>query len=61
MITRGGSHSEREIPEDLEVLKKKYQDTDIQYAWPFDMDAFALFLSDHVKSFNTLTIAANGS
>ena len=52
MITRGGSHSELEIPEELEVLRKKYKDIDIQYAWPFDMDTFALFLSDHVKSFS---------
>jgi len=60
MITRGGSHSEREIPEELEVLRKKYKDIDIQYAWPFDMDTFALFLSDHVKSFNPLSMTTNG-
>ena len=61
MITRGGSHSEREIPEELEVLRKKYKDIDIQYAWPFDMDTFAIFLSDHVKSFNCLSMSANRS
>ena len=61
MITRGGSHSEREIPEELEVLRKKYKDVDIQYAWPFDMDMFAIFLSDHVKSFNCLSMSANRS
>ena len=57
MITRGGSHSEREIPEELEILRKKFKDIDIQYAWPFDMDTFALFLANHVKTFNSLSMA----
>ena len=56
MITRGGSHSEQEIPAELEVLRKKFKDIDIQYAWPFDMDTFALFLSTHVKIFDPLSI-----
>jgi hypothetical protein len=60
MITRGGSYSEIEIPEELEVLRKKFNDIDIQYAWPFDMDSFALFLSDHLKTFDTSSISANG-
>ena len=49
MITRGGSHSEQEIPEELEALRKKFKDMEIQYAWPFDIDTFALFMSTHVK------------
>ena len=56
MITRGGSHSENEIPEELEALRKKFKGIDIQYAWPFDMDTFALFLSTHVKIFDRLSI-----
>ena len=56
MITRGGSHSEQEIPAELEVLRRKFKDIDIQYAWPFDMDTFALFLSTHVKIFDPLSI-----
>jgi len=59
MITRGGSHSEREIPEELEDLKQKFKDIDIQYAWPFDMDAFALFLTTHINIFDPLAIAAD--
>jgi sirohydrochlorin cobaltochelatase len=54
MITRGGSHSEYEIPEELCDLSSKHPDIDIQYAWPFSMDAFALFLTTHIKAFNTL-------
>ena len=56
MITRGGSHSEREIPEELEVLRNKFKDIDIEYAWPFDIDTFALFLATHVKVLNPLSI-----
>lgn len=54
MITRGGSHSETEIPEELVALSSKYTDIDIQYAWPFSMDAFALFLTTHIKDFDPL-------
>ena len=52
MITRGGSHSENEIPEELQALRQKHSDIDIEYAWPFSMDAFALFLTDHIKNYN---------
>ena len=53
MVTRGGSHSEIEIPEEVNALSSKYKDVEIQYAWPFDMDNFASFLSSHVKSFDS--------
>lgn len=59
MITRGGSHSEREIPEELEDLKQKFQDIDIQYAWPFDMAVFALFLTTHINIFDPLAVVAD--
>jgi len=59
MITRGGSHSEQEIPEELELMRKKFQEVDIQYAWPFDMETFALFLSSHVKMFGASTNSAS--
>ena len=52
MITRGGSHSEREIPEELEALRLRYRDIDIQYAWPFSVDTFALYLATHVRTFD---------
>jgi sirohydrochlorin cobaltochelatase len=54
MITRGGSHSEKEIPEELVALRSKHPNIDIQYAWPFNMDTFALFLTTHIKAFNPL-------
>ena len=54
MITRGGSHSEKEIPEELNTLCSKHPNIDIQYAWPFDMDIFALFLTTHIKVFDPI-------
>jgi sirohydrochlorin cobaltochelatase len=54
MITRGGSHSEKEIPEELHTLCSKHPNIDIQYAWPFSMDAFALFLTTHIKLFDPI-------
>ena len=51
MITRGGSHSEKEIPEELSDISVKYPGIDIQYAWPYDLDAFSVLLSDHIRNF----------
>ena len=56
MITRGGSHSESEIPEEVDKLRLQHPQIDIQYAWPFCMDNFAEFLGKHVESFNTENI-----
>jgi len=52
MITRGGSHSESEIPAEVQALNLKYPEVDIQYAWPFNIEAFALFLGEHIKTFD---------
>lgn len=52
MITRGGSHSEREIPEEVGQLRKKHPTIDIQYAWPYCMKSFAEFLGKHAQSFD---------
>ena len=57
MITRGGSHSEKEIPEELSDISVKYPGIDIQYAWPYDMNVFASFLTTHIKKFNPLGAA----
>jgi sirohydrochlorin cobaltochelatase len=58
MITRGGSHSENEIPEEVSALSLKHPNIVIQYAWPFSIDAFALFLITHIKAFDPLTESA---
>ena len=51
MITPGGSHSEIEIPEEVEALGLKFPSVSFQYAWPYDLDAFSILLSDHINKF----------
>ena len=51
MFTPGGSHSEVEIPEILEQLRKRYPDIVLRYAWPFDMNLIAVMLATQVKQF----------
>ena len=50
MITPGGSHSAQEIPEEVETLSLNYPSVNFQYAWPYDLDAFSILLSDHINS-----------
>jgi len=58
MFTPGGSHSEKEIPEEVELLRQQYPKVEFIYAWPFDMDRAAGMLADHVADFsNNLTLA----
>jgi sirohydrochlorin cobaltochelatase len=52
MITPGGSHSESEIPEEVEALRQKYPNMNFQYAWPYDLDIFSNLLSDHIINFS---------
>ena len=52
MITPGGSHSEREIPEEVEALRLKYPNVNYEYAWPYDLGIFSDLLADHIHSFN---------
>lgn len=49
MYTRGGIHSEREIPAIIERLKAKYPGVAVRYLWPFSLDAVASFLAAEVK------------
>ena len=52
MITPGGSHSEEEIPEEVEALRQKHTKIEFQYAWPYDLDVFSNLLSDHIINFS---------
>lgn len=44
MFTRGGVHSEFEIPQIQQELQVKYPQIKIDYPWPFDLDRVADFL-----------------
>jgi sirohydrochlorin cobaltochelatase len=48
MFTPGGVHSEVEIPEIIQQAGERYPGVAIDYAWPFDLDAVAAFLAEHV-------------
>ena len=49
MMTRGGEHSERDIPAALQRSRDANPGVDIVFAWPFDMADVARFLADHVR------------
>ena len=51
MFTPGGSHSEFEIPEELEQLQAKHPKVKLIYAWPFDLNQVAKMLMDHIQRF----------
>lgn len=53
MFTPGGSHSEFEIPEEMEELRARHPTVTLRYAWPFDLGQVANMLMDHVKQFQS--------
>ncbi len=52
MFTPGGSHSEIEIPEILDELRRLHPDVALRYAWPFDLAHMAGVLAEQVKRFS---------
>lgn len=50
MLTRGGSHAELEIPEDIEKARQRNPKASFRYAWPFDSGFVARFLNEQVGS-----------
>ena len=51
MFTPGGSHSEYEIPEELEELRKHHPGVTLNYAWPYDRRKVAQMLMEHIARF----------
>ncbi len=51
MMTPGGSHSEREIPELLDGLRSRHPKISLRYAWPFDLGQLAELLAGHIGKF----------
>ena len=52
MMTRGGDHSEKDIPSSIEEFKRLHPNMEVIYAWPFDGDQVARFLNDHISRFS---------
>jgi sirohydrochlorin cobaltochelatase len=51
MMTRGGEHSERDIPKVIKHARVSNPDIAITYAWPFDVDEVARFLTTQVDKY----------
>ena len=51
MFTPGGSHSEYEIPEELEELRKHHPGVTLNYAWPYDLNKVSQMLMEHIARF----------
>ena len=51
MFTPGGSHSEIEIPEELEELRRKHPGVTLTYAWPFNLEQVSRMLMEHIQRF----------
>ncbi len=49
MMTRGGEHSEIEIPNTVKAVQKKYPQVSFIYIWPFETEEVAKFLSSQIK------------
>lgn len=49
MYTRGGIHSEKEIPEILARLTAAHPGVEVRYAWPFDLSAIGGMLAAEVR------------
>jgi len=50
MFTRGGVHSECEIPYAVQQLRKKFPTLQIGYAWPFDEELVADFMARQLEA-----------
>ena len=51
MMTRGGEHSEKDIPAAVERARETHPGVEVVYAWPFDPVDVATFLSIHMLGF----------
>lgn len=51
MFTPGGSHSEYEIPRELEELREQHLDVTLHYAWPYNLTQVSKMLVEHINQF----------
>ena len=51
MMTRGGEHSEQDIPASIRRAQERHLDVKIKYVWPFDTLEVARFLAEQVLRF----------
>jgi sirohydrochlorin cobaltochelatase len=51
MVTRGGEHSEMDIPAAIQRAQARHRGLSILYAWPFATTCVAQFLAAQVEHF----------
>ncbi len=51
MMTRGGEHSEVDIPTSIRKAQNQHPKVAIQYVWPFEVSEVAKFLSEQVSRY----------
>lgn len=51
MMTRGGEHSEAEIPAEVRRASERHPDVKFSYVWPFASSEVAAFLSSQIDQF----------
>ena len=51
MMTRGGEHSEADIPQAIERAVRRHPEISFRYAWPFNPGEVARFLAAQLKQF----------
>ena len=52
MFTPGGSHSEYEIPRELEELRQQHPGVTLHYAWPYNLTQVSTMLIEHLQQFS---------
>ncbi len=51
MMTKGGEHSEVEIPSAIQEVQARYPKVEILFAWPFESSDVASFLAQQIQRF----------
>ena len=51
MTTRGGAHSEKDIPDAVRRAEVRHPEVAYTYAWPLDPAAVAQFLASQIAHF----------
>ena len=50
MMTPGGEHSEIDIPNSIKRAQEHHPSVSFRYAWPFELNAVATFLSEQLSN-----------
>ncbi|PWI48132.1 hypothetical protein CEE45_08180 [Candidatus Heimdallarchaeota archaeon B3_Heim] len=54
MLTRGGDHSEKDIPEEVSKARMKFSAVSIRFLWPYNPLSIAHFLSQQIEEISSI-------